>query len=158
MFMFMSHHQNSGHNPNLKTAIKCMKCGAFLTSWATCAFSGTLLYGVRDVAYVDVKYKLLVNTNVYLVKSFLVNGNTQILDTLLIQNNHYMRIVYFNEIPAEDGALSPVLTNARARESVSKSFWTESITKSITITNTRWEATQRVMAAKLTRLTHRIAT
>jgi hypothetical protein len=40
-------------------------------------------------------------------------------------------------------------------EGVSKSFRTDSITKSTT--NTRWEATQRVMTAKLTRLTHRIA-
>jgi hypothetical protein len=41
-------------------------------------------------------------------------------------------------------------------EGVSKSFRTESITKSTTTINTRWEATQRVMAAKLTRLTHKI--
>jgi hypothetical protein len=43
-------------------------------------------------------------------------------------------------------------------EGVSKSFWTESITKYMpTFAITRLEATQRVMAAKLTRLTHRIA-
>jgi hypothetical protein len=43
-------------------------------------------------------------------------------------------------------------------EGVSKSFWTESITKyTLTTINTRWEATQRVMAAKVTRLTHKIA-
>jgi hypothetical protein len=43
-------------------------------------------------------------------------------------------------------------------EGVSKSFRTESITKSTTTKiNTRWEATQRVMATKLTRLTHKIA-
>jgi hypothetical protein len=43
-------------------------------------------------------------------------------------------------------------------EGVSKSFRTESITKfALTIINTRSEATQRVMAAKLTRLTHKIA-
>jgi hypothetical protein len=42
---------------------------------------------------------------------------------------------------------------------VSKSFRTESITKyMLTTINTRWEAAQRVMAAKLTRLTHKIAT
>jgi hypothetical protein len=40
-------------------------------------------------------------------------------------------------------------------EGVSRSFRTESIIKSTTI-NTRWEATQRVMAAKLTRLPHKI--
>jgi hypothetical protein len=41
---------------------------------------------------------------------------------------------------------------------VFKSFRTESITKyTLTIINTRWEATQRVMATKLTRLTHKIA-
>jgi len=46
----------------------------------------------------------------------------------------------------------PVYTN------VSKSFRTESITKCIRTTiSTRWEATERVMAAKLTRLTHGIA-
>jgi hypothetical protein len=39
-------------------------------------------------------------------------------------------------------------------EGVSKSFRTESITKQTT--NTCWEATQRVMTAKLTRLTHKI--
>jgi len=43
-------------------------------------------------------------------------------------------------------------------EGVSKSFWTESIKKyMLTTINTRQEATQRVMAAKLTRLTHNIA-
>jgi hypothetical protein len=42
-------------------------------------------------------------------------------------------------------------------EGVSKSFRTESITKWTTTINTHWEATQRVMAAKLTRLTHKIA-
>jgi hypothetical protein len=42
---------------------------------------------------------------------------------------------------------------------VSKSFRTESITKyMLTTINTHPEATQRVMAAKLTRLTHKIAT
>jgi hypothetical protein len=42
-------------------------------------------------------------------------------------------------------------------EGVSKSFRTESITKcTLTTINTRWEETQRVMAAKLTRLTHKI--
>jgi hypothetical protein len=43
-------------------------------------------------------------------------------------------------------------------EGVSKSFRTESITKyTLTKINTRWEATQRVMAAKLTRLAHKLA-
>jgi hypothetical protein len=46
----------------------------------------------------------------------------------------------------------------RMYEGVSRSFRTESITKfTLTTITTRWEATQRVMAAKLTRLTHRIA-
>jgi hypothetical protein len=41
---------------------------------------------------------------------------------------------------------------------VSKSFRTESITKyTLTFGITRWEAIQRVMAAKLTKLTHKIA-
>jgi hypothetical protein len=40
-------------------------------------------------------------------------------------------------------------------EGVSKSFWTESIMKYTTI-NTHWETTQRVMVAKLTKLTHKI--
>jgi hypothetical protein len=40
---------------------------------------------------------------------------------------------------------------------IPKSFRTESITKQTTTINTRWEAAQRVMAAKLTRLTHKIA-
>jgi hypothetical protein len=43
-------------------------------------------------------------------------------------------------------------------ECVFKSFRTESIKKyTLTSINTRWEATQRFMAAKLTRLTHKIA-
>jgi hypothetical protein len=43
-------------------------------------------------------------------------------------------------------------------ENVSKSFRTDSITKyTLTFGITCWEATQRVMAAKLTRLTHKIA-
>jgi hypothetical protein len=43
-------------------------------------------------------------------------------------------------------------------EGVSRSFRTQSITKyTLTTINTGWEATQRVMAAKLTRLTHKIA-
>jgi hypothetical protein len=42
-------------------------------------------------------------------------------------------------------------------EGESKSFRTESITKYTITINTRWEATQSVMAAKLTRLIHRIA-
>jgi len=42
-------------------------------------------------------------------------------------------------------------------EGVSISFWTESVTKYMPTTiNTHWESTQRVMAAKLTRLTHNI--
>jgi hypothetical protein len=42
-------------------------------------------------------------------------------------------------------------------EAVSKSCRTESIAKcTLTTINTRWETTQRVMAAKLTRLTHKI--
>jgi len=43
-------------------------------------------------------------------------------------------------------------------EGVSKRFRTESITKyTFTTVNTSWQATQRVMAAKLCRLTHKIA-
>jgi hypothetical protein len=43
-------------------------------------------------------------------------------------------------------------------EGVSRSFRTESMTKyTITFGVARWEATQRVMVAKLTRLTHKIA-
>jgi hypothetical protein len=43
-------------------------------------------------------------------------------------------------------------------EDVSKSFQTESITKyRLTTINTRRETKQRVIAAKLTRLTHKIA-
>jgi hypothetical protein len=43
-------------------------------------------------------------------------------------------------------------------ECISKIFRTESITKyTFTTINTRWEATQRVMALILTRLTHKIA-
>jgi ribosome biogenesis protein Tsr3 len=39
---------------------------------------------------------------------------------------------------------------------VRKSFRTESVMKyTLTIINTRWEATQKIMAAELTRLTHR---
>jgi len=53
------------------------------------------------------------------------------------------------------------ILSSTLHEGVSKSFRTESITKyryTLTTVNTRWEATQRVMAAKLTRLIHKIAT
>jgi hypothetical protein len=44
------------------------------------------------------------------------------------------------------------------RECISKSFRTESIRKcTLTTINTRWEATRRVMAVKIIRLTHIIA-
>jgi hypothetical protein len=50
-----------------------------------------------------------------------------------------------------------VLKTRRMYEGVSKSFRTESITKyMLTTINTRQEATQMVMAAKLTRLTHKL--
>jgi hypothetical protein len=50
------------------------------------------------------------------------------------------------------------VTKLLVYEDVSKTFRTESITKyMLTTINTRWEATQMVMAAKLTRLTHKIA-
>jgi hypothetical protein len=43
-------------------------------------------------------------------------------------------------------------------EGVSRSFRTDSIAKyTLTLINTRWETTQRVMAANLIRLTHKIA-
>jgi hypothetical protein len=58
---------------------------------------------------------------------------------------------YFLVQHAENMAL-PV----RYVRGVPKSFRTESITKNaLTKRNTHWEATQRVMAAKLTRLTHK---
>jgi hypothetical protein len=48
--------------------------------------------------------------------------------------------------------------NTQNYEGVTVSFRTESITKyTLTTINTRWEAIQRVMAEKLTRLTHKIA-
>jgi hypothetical protein len=48
------------------------------------------------------------------------------------------------------------LSHRLVYEGVSKSFRTESITKYVLTTiNTRLEATQRVMAAKLTRLSHK---
>jgi len=55
--------------------------------------------------------------------------------------------------------LSPSLLYwTRIYEGVSKSYRTEAITKHmLTTINTKWEATQRVMAAKLTRLTLKIA-
>jgi hypothetical protein len=53
---------------------------------------------------------------------------------------------------------SLVVTLFAAFAGVSKSFRNESIKKyTLTTTNTRWEETQSVMAAKLTRLTHKIA-
>jgi hypothetical protein len=53
--------------------------------------------------------------------------------------------------------LDAVCLSCRVYEGASKSFRTESITKyTLTTINTRWKATQRVMAAKLATLTHRI--
>jgi hypothetical protein len=52
----------------------------------------------------------------------------------------------------------PYVTITEPYDGVTKSFRTESITKyKLTIIKTRWEATKRVMAAKLTRLTQKIA-
>jgi hypothetical protein len=42
-------------------------------------------------------------------------------------------------------------------ERIPKSYRTESITKWTTTINTHWEATKRITAVKLTRLTHKIA-
>jgi hypothetical protein len=60
--------------------------------------------------------------------------------------------------------IGPFLLHARDRhrkyaayDGVSKSFRIESITKYTPTRDTRWEAKQRVMAAKLTKLTHKIA-
>jgi hypothetical protein len=54
---------------------------------------------------------------------------------------------------------SASLTSSIKYGGVPKSFRTGSINKyALTIINIHWEATQRVMAAKLTRLTHKIAT
>jgi len=51
-------------------------------------------------------------------------------------------------VVGEGGTISHLLYKG-----VPKGFWTELIMKS---TNTGWEATQRVMVAKCTRLTHKI--
>jgi len=52
--------------------------------------------------------------------------------------------------------ICPPLTQ-RMYEYITKSFRTKSITKyMITTINTSWDAAQRVMAAKLTRLTHKV--
>jgi hypothetical protein len=69
--------------------------------------------------------------------------------------SHYSKGTYFTFLsPSPEDLLV-------THEGVSKSFRTESIKKSTTTTttttNARWEVTQRVMAAKLTRLTHKIA-
>jgi hypothetical protein len=64
-------------------------------------------------------------------------------------------------VRSRNGELAYVLhvLKKHAYNGVSKSFRTESITKyTLTTINTRWEATQRVIAAKLTRLTQKIAT
>jgi hypothetical protein len=58
----------------------------------------------------------------------------------------------------EWGTLAPRLFGETLYESVSRSFGTQSITKyTLTTLNTRREAAQSIMAAKLTRLTHKIA-
>jgi hypothetical protein len=54
--------------------------------------------------------------------------------------------------------LYPILHSLSYIRGCVQKFWTESITKyTLTTINTRWEATQRVMAAKLTRLAHKIS-
>jgi hypothetical protein len=50
--------------------------------------------------------------------------------------------------------MDPLIPLCDTYEGVTESFRTESITKyTLTFGTTRWEATQRVMAAKLTRMT-----
>jgi hypothetical protein len=63
------------------------------------------------------------------------------------------------KIHLDDGDTKTIRnTFSAAYDGISKSFRTESITKyMLTFGITRWEVTQRVMAVKLTRLTHKIA-
>jgi hypothetical protein len=52
----------------------------------------------------------------------------------------------------------PTRSPSRSYEGVSKRFRAESITKyTLTTINTRWESTETVMEAELTRLTHKIS-
>jgi hypothetical protein len=70
----------------------------------------------------------------------------QCLDTKISHNNHICGLICFK-----------LESYISTYEGVSKSFWTESIIKyTLTTINTHWEATWRIMAAKLTRLTHKI--
>jgi hypothetical protein len=77
------------------------------------------------------------------------------MKSVVKQSRHQSKLPFF---PIYIGlTLRAFLTNY---EGVSRRFRTELITKSTTTTttNTRWEAKQWVMAAKLTILTHKIAT
>jgi WD40 repeat protein len=74
--------------------------------------------------------------------------------TIITGDSRYLCLCYCNCIALTSFTVLPY-------KDVSKSFWTESIMRSTTTTtttttNTHWEATQRVMEAKLTRLTHKI--
>jgi hypothetical protein len=69
-----------------------------------------------------------------------------------------MRICYLGKQDSFLLLFQTVLSYTEIYEAVSKSFRAESITKyTLTFYITRREATRRVMAAKLTRLTHKIA-
>jgi len=73
--------------------------------------------------------------------------------TFICSEYRYTHTLFFRPLCSVSNWFWP-----RNYEGVSKSFRTESLKKyTLTTTNTRWEATQRVMAARLTRQTHKIA-
>jgi hypothetical protein len=78
-------------------------------------------------------------------------------DRLSISFLNFLRHKKWNDVVLWQLGSKRIRGNMKMYEAVSKSFRTESITKyTLTTINTCWEATQRVMAAKLTGLTHRI--
>jgi hypothetical protein len=109
-----------------------MKLKKNLTSWPTNSFSRALLCSMELIR----RYAQVPETNFCLVLGY---GNCS-------SHVFYWWLCFWN-----------LLVNNRYG-SISKSFRTDSITKyTLTTINTRLEATQRAMTAKLTRLTHKIA-
>jgi hypothetical protein len=83
-----------------------------------------------------------------------IYNNTYLLKFLrhAYKYKNYIRILHYSSPQTKQTSLQETY------EGVIESFRTASITKyMLTKINTRWEASQSVMAAKLTRLTHKIA-
>jgi len=114
---------------------------------------------VRKPFFVSLKaVYIVIHANYWRLKNIQLNHNTFMTREMQERNYSLMRICYLGKQDSFLLLFQTVLSYTEIYEAVSKSFRAESITKyTLTFYITRREATRRVMAAKLTRLTHKIA-